>query len=74
MTYLKLWIEDAKKLHHQLKELTPIEKNLCQLVKIIKFRRTINSLQNKIREDLNNRKQSNKTLVIADKASSLYKT
>ena len=57
----------------QVKELVPFENDLMQLVKDIKFRRTTNPLQRKMREDIRNIKSSDKTLTSADKTSNMYR-
>ena len=57
----------------QVKELIPFENDLMQLAKDIKFRRTNNDFQVRLKEDIRNITNSGKTLTAADKTSNMYK-
>ena len=57
----------------QVKELIPFENDLMQLAKDIKFRRTKNNFQVRLKEDIRNITNSDKTLTAADKTSNMYK-
>ena len=56
----------------QVKELSAFEDDLFHLVKIIKFRKFKNKLQEKMNEDLQLIKSSTKTMTPADKTSNMY--
>ena len=56
-----------------MNELEAFEKDLWNLVKNIKFKPAGNSLTSKIRDDLNNIRNSSKIIVKGDKSMKLYK-
>ena len=57
----------------QVKELIQFENDLFQLAKDVKFRRTRNEFQNKMKEDARKIRNSEKTLTPADKTSNMYR-
>ena len=57
----------------QVKELIPFENDLFQLAKNVKFRRTNNEFQQKLKIDTRNIRNSQKTLTPADKTSNMYR-
>jgi hypothetical protein len=56
-----------------VKELSQFEYELLQLAKDVKFRNIKNSFQTRLKEDAKSIRNSNKTLVPADKTSNLYR-
>ena len=57
----------------QVRELIPFENDLIQLAKDVKFRRTRNDFQTKMRTDVRSIRNSEKTLTPADKTSNMYR-
>ena len=57
----------------QVRELIPFENELFQLVGGIKFRRPSNDFQTKMKNDVKNIRNSEKTLTPADKTSNMYR-
>ena len=57
----------------QVKELLPFENDLLELVKNIKFRKSTNDFQKRMKEDIRSIKSVDKTYTSADKTSNLYK-
>ena len=57
----------------QVKELFHFENNLFQLVKDVKFRKTRNEFQKKLKDDAQKIRNSEKTLTPADKTSNMYR-
>ena len=57
----------------QVKKLVPFENDVMQLAKDIKFHRTINNFQKKMKEDIQNIRSSEKTVTAADKTSNMYR-
>ena len=57
----------------QVKELFHFENNLFQMVKDIKFRKTRNEFQKKLKDDAHKIRNSKKTLTPADKTSNMYR-
>ena len=57
----------------QVKELIQFENDLFQLAKDIKFRKTRNEFQSKMKADVREIKSSEKTLTPADKTSNMYR-
>ena len=56
----------------QILELEPFEKDLCNLVNLIKFRTNMNSFKNQLNKALRKIRESTSLLVFADKTSSIY--
>ena len=56
-----------------VKELTQFENELMQIAKEVKFRKLRNSFQTRLKEDTKNIKNSEKTLIAADKTSNMYR-
>ena len=56
-----------------VKELMAFENDMFDIVKQIKFRKTISPFQNILNNDLKSMKHSTKTLTKADKTSNMYK-
>ena len=63
----------SNKCHPQLKELIPLEDDLVDLVKNIKFPKVRNNFQMKLHEDIKKVRSSKKTLTFANKTSSMYR-
>ena len=63
----------SSKCPSQVKELIQFENDLFQLAKDVKFRRTRNEFQQKMKEDTRNIRNSGKTLTPADKTSNMYR-
>ena len=57
----------------QVKELIPFENDLIQMAKDIKFRRTRSEFQDRMKSDIQNIRNSEKTLTPADKTTNMYK-
>ena len=51
----------------QVKELTPFENDLVELIRNIKFRTSRNTFQEKLKEDIKLIKDSHKTMTLEDK-------
>ena len=63
----------SSKTPKQLKELIPFENDLITLVQNIRFRKTRNHCQKKIKKDIPLIKSSDKTVTFADKITNLYR-
>ena len=57
----------------QVKELIPLENDLVELIRNIKFRKIRNTFQEKIKEDIKFIKDSHKTVTFVDKTSNTYR-
>ena len=58
----------------QVKELIPFENDFVELIRNIKFRKIRNTFQEKLKEDINVTKESNKTMTFTDKTSNMYQS
>ena len=56
----------------QISELEPFEKDLCNLVNLIKFRTNMSSLPKQLNKDIIKIRKLMSLLVLADKTSNLY--
>ena len=57
-----------------MKELIPFENDFVELIRNIKFRKIRNTFQEKLKEDINVTKESNKTMTFTDKTSNMYQS
>lgn len=57
----------------QVKEITAFEKDLYDVVKNLKFRKTKNNFQRTLNEDIKSIYSSNKTMTFADKTTNMYR-
>ena len=57
----------------QLKELIQFERDLLDIIKSLKFRKSRNHFQKRLNDDINTTHNTNTTLLFADKTSNLYK-
>ena len=62
----------ALKFPKQVKELVPFEKDLIDMLKVIKFPKVKNQFLTKLKNDIKTIKQSKKTLTFVDKISNMY--
>ena len=56
----------------QIPELEPFEKDICNVVNLIKFRTNINSLKKRLNKDIRKIRESTSLLMFADKTSNIY--
>ena len=57
----------------QIKELTPFENDLLELVKTVKFRKNSNKFQRQLKADIKLINNTTATLTCADKTTNIYK-
>ena len=57
----------------QSADLEPFEKDVLNIVNVIKFKQNMNSFQNQLKNNLKEIKKSSDLLVFADKTSNIYK-